>query len=135
MDSLPLSLSLSLSSHLFVHLTMATSTAIGPDLLLTPTPNPTLLLLSTVPGTPTSPPVSTAGLTTAAENITTAAAAAAATPTVPLTTSLAGNQTAFNGTELPQVAEQAAGMGMVLVPFGIITVLALLIIVVSRAFF
>ncbi|KAG5274256.1 hypothetical protein AALO_G00134060 [Alosa alosa] len=108
---------------------MAVSTAAGPDLFLTPTPNPTTLpSLSAVPATPTSFPVTTVGLTTAAENITTAAA-----PTIPLTTllttTLSGNQTAFNGTGLPQLAEQVAGMGMVLVPFAIITVLGLLIIV------
>ncbi|XP_062402209.1 uncharacterized protein C3orf18 [Sardina pilchardus] len=115
---------------------MAATTATGPDLLLTPTPNPTTLpSLSTMPASPTSfPATTTVGLATAAENVTTAAAATAATaPTIPLTTllttTLSGNQTAFNGTGLPQVAEQAAGMGMVLVPFGIITVLGLLIIV------
>ncbi|KAL2090938.1 hypothetical protein ACEWY4_013201 [Coilia grayii] len=118
---------------------MGVSTAaMGPDTLLTPTvtsPTASLLPLSMAPAVPaTSFPVSTttAGLTTTAGTVTstTAATTVTAAPTVPpLATTLAGNQTAFNGTELPLVAEQAAGMGMVLVPFGIITVLGLLVIV------
>ncbi|XP_063072541.1 uncharacterized protein C3orf18 [Engraulis encrasicolus] len=120
--------------------------AMGPDTLLTPTvpipspsPNPSPTSLASLPTGPavpvTSIPVTPTTTTTATVLTTTnatssaSAMATSAPPVPPLATTLAGNQTALNGTDLPLVAEPAAGMGMVLVPFGIVTVLALLIIV------
>uniref|UniRef100_A0A8C6SYX6 Chromosome 3 open reading frame 18 n=1 Tax=Neogobius melanostomus TaxID=47308 RepID=A0A8C6SYX6_9GOBI len=42
-----------------------------------------------------------------------------------MTVTIATNETAFNATTLPNSATEASGMGMVLVPFGIITVIGL----------
>ncbi|XP_058844323.1 uncharacterized protein C3orf18 homolog [Acipenser ruthenus] len=50
------------------------------------------------------------------------------TRTPPVT--LATNETSFNSTKLPEVAGSSSGMGMVLLPFGIITVIGLAVAMV-----
>ncbi|KAK6473866.1 hypothetical protein HHUSO_G25976 [Huso huso] len=52
------------------------------------------------------------------------------TRTPPVT--LATNETSFNSTKLPEVAGSSSGMGMVLLPFGIITVIGLAVAMVSH---
>uniref|UniRef100_A0A4W5PKY2 Chromosome 3 open reading frame 18 n=1 Tax=Hucho hucho TaxID=62062 RepID=A0A4W5PKY2_9TELE len=47
------------------------------------------------------------------------------TSTITITTT---NETSFNATKLPEVALEGSGMGMVLVPFGIITVIGLALV-------
>ncbi|XP_071016602.1 uncharacterized protein C3orf18-like [Oncorhynchus clarkii lewisi] len=47
------------------------------------------------------------------------------TSTITITTT---NETSYNATKLPEVALEGAGMGMVLVPFGIITVIGLALV-------
>ncbi len=42
------------------------------------------------------------------------------------------NETGLNSTQLPVVSVEGAGVGMVLVPFGIITVIGLAVVVVSE---
>lgn len=70
-------------------------------------------LLSTSPPAPSS--VSLPALATTRESI----------RTTLMTVTIATNETAFNATTLPNAAAEASGMGMVLVPFGIITVIGL----------
>ncbi|XP_023851805.1 uncharacterized protein C3orf18 homolog isoform X1 [Salvelinus sp. IW2-2015] len=47
------------------------------------------------------------------------------TSTITITTT---NETSYNATKLPEVALEGSGMGMVLVPFGIITVIGLALV-------
>lgn len=74
-------------------------------------------LLSTPAPTPSS--VSLPALTT------TSATAQESIWTTLMTVTIATNETTFNATTLPNSATEASGMGMVLVPFGIITVIGL----------
>lgn len=74
-------------------------------------------LLSTSP--PASSSVSLPALTA------TSATARESIRTTLMTVTIATNETAFNATTLPNSAAEASGMGMVLVPFGIITVIGL----------
>ncbi|CAB1314659.1 unnamed protein product [Coregonus sp. 'balchen'] len=88
----------------------------------------TASFLSTVSSmTPTSM-TSLLGITTDArmerDNVT-ASRTTFMTTTITITTT---NETSFNATKLPEVALEGSGMGMVLVPFGIITVIGLALV-------
>ncbi|KPP75566.1 hypothetical protein Z043_105164 [Scleropages formosus] len=48
--------------------------------------------------------------------------------TVPMTMTTVANETAYNSTKLPEVAVGGSSMGMMLVPFGIITVIGLAVV-------
>lgn len=74
------------------------------------------LLLSTSPPAPSSVSLPT---------LATSATARESIRTTLMTVTIATNETAFNATTLPNAATEASGMGMVLVPFGIITVIGL----------
>ncbi|KAF7668506.1 hypothetical protein LDENG_00006890 [Lucifuga dentata] len=71
--------------------------------------------LSTTATTTTVPFLSTN--TNARDNIT--------SRTTLMTVTIATNETSFNGTTFPEAVIEGSGMGMVLVPFGIITVIGL----------
>lgn len=51
------------------------------------------------------------------------------TSTITITTT---NETSYNATKLSEVALEGSGMGMVLVPFGIITVIGLALVMVRK---
>ncbi|KAM6981393.1 uncharacterized protein C3orf18 homolog [Aplochiton taeniatus] len=46
-----------------------------------------------------------------------------------ITVTITTNETSFNTTKLPEVAVEGSGIGMVLVPFGIITVIGLALVI------
>lgn len=71
----------------------------------------------------TSPPAPGASVSLPA--LATSATARESIRTTLMTVTIATNETAFNATTLPNAAAEASGMGMVLVPFGIITVIGL----------
>ncbi|KAL4655386.1 hypothetical protein GN956_G5205 [Arapaima gigas] len=48
-----------------------------------------------------------------------------------MTVTMVTNETGFNSTKLPEVVASGSGMGMVLVPFGIITIIGLAVVMVS----
>ncbi|KAG9332448.1 hypothetical protein JZ751_014546, partial [Albula glossodonta] len=52
----------------------------------------------------------------------------ATTTTMPMSVTMLTNDTTFNTTKLPEVEPGGSGMGMVLVPFGIITVIGLAVV-------
>ncbi|KAL4655387.1 hypothetical protein GN956_G5206 [Arapaima gigas] len=45
-----------------------------------------------------------------------------------MTVTMVTNETGFNSTKLPEVVASGSGMGMVLVPFGIITIIGLAVV-------
>ncbi|XP_071368168.1 uncharacterized protein C3orf18 homolog isoform X2 [Centroberyx affinis] len=75
----------------------------------------TASFLSTTATTTTIPFLSTS--TNARDNIT--------SRTTLMTVTITTNETSFNATKFPEVVVEGSGMGMVLLPFGIITVIGL----------
>ncbi|XP_062314719.1 uncharacterized protein C3orf18 homolog [Osmerus eperlanus] len=85
----------------------------------------TASFLSSTPSTSNPPSISLLPVTTDArmerDNIT--------SRTTLMTLTITTNETSFNSTKLPEVAVEGSGIGMVLVPFGIITVIGLALII------
>lgn len=100
----------------------STLSFLSAETMALPTVKTTASFLSSTPNTPNTPLLS---ITTEArmerDNIT--------SKTTLMTATVTNNETSFNSTKLPEVVVEGSGMGVVLVPFGIITVIGLALVI------